>query len=183
MLRTTNVDEINLITFIPNPIKRRIERECQKIRDNYDEIIVEYTDRGDVLVSFKKTFNKYIFNIPRDYPFRAPKLNINTIDQHTFFNLKTNRFKTVLKYVSGLDCLCCNSYLCGDNWTPSVTMEHVIKQIEDYKTFKYWIFIKLILDKIKDKYLNRDINLDSWLFKICDHSVCYHYMRLVQPFV
>ena len=83
-----------------------------------------------------------------------------------FFNLKTTRFKTILKYVSGLDCLCCNSYVCKNNWSPSVTMEVMINQIKQYKTYKYFIFIKLILDKIKEKYLHRDINLDSWLFNI-----------------
>lgn len=173
MLRTTNVDEINEITFISNPVNRRIKRECQTMRDNYDEIIVEYTINGDILVSFKKINDDYIFNIPSNYPFTAPKVKINGMEQNTFFNLRTNRFKTVLKYVSGLDCLCCHTYLCKNNWSPAISMKHIIKQIEEYKTFKHFIFIKFILDKIKEKYLHRDIDLDSWLFNIYDQRMCY----------
>lgn len=172
MLRTLNVDEINQITSIPNPTNRRIKRECLEMRDKYDEISVEYTLDGDILVSFKRKENRYTFNIPIYYPFTSPRLNINGLDHSIFFNLITNRFKTVLKYVSGLDCLCCNSYLCKDNWSPAVTMERVINQIEEYKTFKYWIFVKLILDKIKETYLNRDIDLDSWLFNVYDQRLC-----------
>ena len=166
MLRITNIDEISKIKIIPNPINTRIKRECQKMKDNYDEIIIEYTDNGIILITFKKMCNTYKFNIPRHYPFISPRLSVNDMDQNLFFNLKTTRFKTILKYVSGLDCLCCNSYVCKNNWSPSVTMEVMINQIKQYKTYKYFIFIKLILDKIKEKYLHRDINLDSWLFNI-----------------
>lgn len=166
MLRTTNVDEISEIKLIPNPINRRIKRECLTMRDKYDEITVEYTDGGNILVSFKKLHNKYIFNIPGNYPFMPPRVYINEMEQDRFFNLASTRLTTVLKYVSGLDCLCCHSFLCKNNWSPSVTMERVINQMEEYKNYKYLIFIKLILDKIKEKYLNRDIDLDSWLFNV-----------------
>ena len=87
--------------------------------------------------------------------------------------LKTEKYKKLLKYVSGLECLCCNSYLCNNNWNPSITFDKIINQIEGYKTFKYRISIKIILDKVKEKYLNRDIELDSWLFNICDQNSYY----------
>lgn len=173
MLRTTNVDEISEIKLIPNPINRRIKRECQTMRHNYDEIVVEYTDNGNIIVSFKKLHNKYIFDIPGNYPFTSPRLYINEMEHNRFLNLGSSRFTTVLKYVSGLDCLCCHSFLCKNNWSPAVTMDLVIKQMEEYKTYKYSIFIKLILDKIKEKYLNRDIDLDSWLFNVYDPMLCY----------
>ena len=173
MLRTTNVDEISEIKFIPNPINRRIKRECLTMRDKYDEIIVEYTIHGNILVSFKKLQNTYLFNIPSNYPFTSPRLYINGMEHNRFFNLASNRFTSVLKYISGLDCLCCHSLLCKNNWSPAVTMEHVINEMEEYKNYKYLIFIKLILDKIKKKYLNRDIDLDSWLFNVYDPMLCY----------
>lgn len=173
MLRTTNVDEISEITLIPNPINRRIKRECQTMRHNYDEIVVEYTDTGNILVSFKKLHNKYVFNIPSNYPFVPPNVCINGMGQNRFFNLASNRLTTVLKYISGLDCLCCHSLLCKNNWSPAVTMERVINEMEEYKNYKYLIFIKLILDFIKTKYLNRDIDLDSWLFNVYDPMLYY----------
>lgn len=173
MLRTTNIDEISEIKLIPNPINRRITKECQTMRHNYDEIVVEYTDTGKILVSFKKLHNRYIFNIPSNYPFMPPSVCINGMVQNRFFNLDSIRFTTVLKYVSGLDCLCCHSLLCKNNWSPSVTMERIINQMEEYKKYKHLIIIKLILDKIKEKYLNIDIDLDSWLFNVYNPNLCY----------
>jgi len=173
MLRTIDVEQINQIKLIPKMLRRRIENEYKNMRNNCDEFIIECTDVGDIFISFKKESNNFSFKIPSNYPFHPPKLNINGIFSTQFFDLKTNRFRKVLKYVSGLDCLCCSSYLCGNNWVPSLKMEHVIKQIEEYKIYKYLIFIKLILGNIKEKYLNRYIDLDSWLFNVCCPNACY----------
>ena len=173
MLRTTNVDEINQIEIIPNVIRRRLQKECKEVQNNYDEISVEYSQESKILVTFIKRGDTYIFTIPKNYPFESPKMMINGIDQNKLFNLRTKRFITILKYVSGFDCLCCNSYLCRNNWSPAVTLNRVINQIEAYKNYKYFIFLKLISDKIKEKYLNIDIDLDSWLFTVCSPRECY----------
>lgn len=173
MLRTSNINEINQITSIPNPTNKRIQRECKEMIDKYDEITVEHTVDGHTFVSLKRKENNYIFNIPMYYPFTSPKLTINGLSQQQFFDLRSERFKKVLKYVSGLECMCCDSYLCKDNWSPGITMDIVISQIENYKNIKYWIFVKLIFDKIKEKYLNRDIDLDSWLFDVYDRNIFY----------
>lgn len=173
MLRTSNIDEISQITLIPKSLNRRIKRECKEMENKCDECIVEYTDIGDILVSFKRKKYIYRFNLSINYPFIAPRLTINGLNQNELFDLKTNRFRHILKYITGMDCLCCNTYLCGNNWSPGVTLERVIYQIEEYKTIKYKIFIKLILDKIKNKYLNRDIELDFWLFNIHDNRLDY----------
>ena len=173
MFRTTNVDEIDSIKFIPNQLNRRIKNECIRMRAKYDEISVEYTIKCNIIVSISRKNNIYIFNIPNYYPFTAPRLKINSIEQDSFFDLKTEKYKKLLKYVSGLECLCCDSYLCNNNWNPSITFDKIINQIEEYKTFKYNISIKIILDKVKEKYLNRDIELDSWLFNIYDQNSYY----------
>jgi hypothetical protein len=173
MLRTTNVDEISEIKLIPNLLNRRIKRECIIMRDKFDKIFVEYKPHGDIIVSFKKLNNEYIFIIPAQYPFIPPKIYINGMEQNRFFNLGSIRFKTILKYISGLECLCCNSLLFINNWSPTITMERVINEMEEYKKYKFLIIIKIILDKIKKKYLNKDIDLDSWLFNVYDPNLCY----------
>lgn len=172
MLRTSNVDEISMISSITNPLNTRLKRECQSIRANYDNISVEICN-SDILVSLNRKNNNYIFNIPNNYPFAPPRLTINGVEQQHFFKLNSCRFKSILKYISGLDCLCCNSYLCKANWGPILTMNHIIEQIENYKNIKHNIFIKISLDKIKDKYLNRNIDLDSWLFNVHEKNLCY----------
>lgn len=173
MLKISNPDQINLLSFIPKHLNRRIKNECLQVRNNYDEITIEYTEEGIILATFKRKNNIYTFNIPSNYPFTPPRLTINGQSLSTLYDLKTNRFRHILKYINGMDCFCCNSYLCKNNWGPAITFDKIISQIETFKTIKYRIFLKLILDKIKEKYLNRDIELDSWLFNIYDPKLCY----------
>ena len=122
----------------------------------------------DILVrlSPRHTTDTYTFTISINYPFVQPSLTINTIPHQAWVRLPSLRFKKMLKCVSGLECLCCHSYLCQGNWSPAITLHHVITQMQDYKTFKYLIIVKLLLNQIREKYLNNDIELDSWLFHV-----------------
>jgi hypothetical protein len=136
------------------------------MRDRYDEIMICCTNPNDITVSFKRNHNCYIFRIPSHYPFMNPTLTINGLNQNNFFDLKTNRTRSILKYITGFTCLCCHSYLCKNNWSPAITLQVVINQIEEYKEIKKNIFLKILADKIKEKYLINDIDLDSWLFNV-----------------
>jgi hypothetical protein len=162
MFKTSNVEKIHEITYIPNPIRKRIQRECQSMQYDYDEIVVGYTDT--TFISFQRKNNTYFFKISANYPFQKPELYINGLDLKYLYDLRTSRFKNLLKYVSGMNCLCCHSLLCKDNWSPSTLFERIISQMEYFKTIKYHIFLKIIADQIKVKYLISDIDLDSWLF-------------------
>jgi ubiquitin-protein ligase len=164
MLKTYKYDEIENIDFIQKAVKRRIKNECRLMTNNCDYFKVEYNlNGGNIYVTFFSNNYEYLFEVSQNYPFTIPKLFINGIHHTDFFNLKTERFRKIIKYVANIDCLCCNSYLCYNNWAPSVTFKHIIDQINDYKTIKYLIVYKIMLDKIKEKYLIPDINLDIWL--------------------
>jgi len=163
---------INSIDTIPNAIKRRIRRDCEIIYPKCKEINVEYTTNKEILATFIIKSNNYTFNIPINYPFKNPDLSLNGKNIFSFFDLKSNRFKTVLKYIKGIDCLCCNSFLCHNNWTPIISLDNIINQIEDFHNIKILIIKKILADKIKEKYLNRDIELDSWLFNISNRNMC-----------
>lgn len=171
MLRTSIIEEITEIVGIPPSLKKRLKRECNLMNNKFDEIIVDFSDQKNIYVSLVRKNNLYTFTIPFNYPFIQPTLTINGFSQYHFFNLKSPRFSQILKYVSGLNCFCCQSYLCRNNWSPGLTLDKLVEQFESFKTFKYYIFIKLLIDKIKEKYLNRDIDIDSWLFKI--HHIIY----------
>ena len=164
MLKTNKYEEIENIDFIQKAVKRRIKNECRLMLNKCDYFKVEYKlNGGNINVTFYINGYKYLFEVSQNYPFTVPKLFINGIHHNDFFNLKSERFRKLIKYVSNIDCLCCNSYLCYNNWAPAITFSNIIDQINDYKTIKYLIIYKIILDKIKEKYLNPDINLDIWL--------------------
>lgn len=173
MLRTTNTDEIDQLVFIPKHVGKRIKRECKSYGQEYDSLFVEYTQDKDIVVGFKRAGTQYIFHVDSNYPFTAPTgVIINGINYNSFFRLPSTRFETILRYISGTECFCCNSLMCKDNWRPIITLDKVIKQLEEYKIIKYNIHLKILADQIKKKYLVRDINLDPWLFNVSVPSLC-----------
>lgn len=172
MLQTTNVNEIDQIDCMPKLLGRRIKRECQEIRDKYDDIFVECNENSEIIVGLRRSRNLYIFYIDKNYPFTAPRVKINGKNQNSFFRLPSNRFTTILRYITGSDCFCCNSFLCKNNWGPALTLDKVINQFEEYKKIKLNIQLKILADSIKEKYLNRDIDLDTWLFNVSVPRLC-----------
>lgn len=166
------INEIDGVDDIRIVLKGRIRRDCELMMPICKEVKVEYTVSKEILVTLVKKGNIYIFNIPINYPFVPPYLVLNGQNIRSFFDLRSNRFKTVLKYINGVDCLCCNSLLCQNNWFPTISFNLIINQIEEFHNIKLLIIKKLLADKIKDKYLNRDIDLDSWLFNITNRNMC-----------
>jgi ubiquitin-protein ligase len=158
---------------------KRLKRELDTLLDSYYIIQLEYTNKGELRLSFQKkddyNFNIFCFTFPDCYPFRPPIITINEKGYFDSLRLRSPRFNTVLKYINGMNCLCCSSFLCRDHWSPAFTVKKILVEIDDYKLIKRNIVRKLLLDKIKDQYLIMDIDLDSWLFNV---SMPYN-MKLV----
>jgi len=147
---------------------KRAAKECQRMSQSgsYSDITAEIIDDENMCVSITKNHTNYAFSIPRNYPFEEPRVNINGVGHQTYLKIRSPRLKVALKQVSGLDCLCCNTYLCKSNWSPPITMEMIINQLESFNRYKYLTIVKILLSKIKDKYFNRDIDmeLETWIF-------------------
>ena len=155
---------LSLITS--RPINRRLKREFEGLIDLYDITNVEYTNKGEFSLTIKKKDNNtsFCFIFPNTYPFTPPTIKINNKSYYDFLNLKTVRFNMVVKYLKGYNCLCCQSLLCRDHWSPAFTIKKLLDEFDEYKLLKISIIKKLLTDKIKEKYLIQDIDLDSWLF-------------------
>ena len=165
MSKFTAIEKIDYLTLIPNIIKKRIKRELTEVYALYDHIIIETNIYNKLVITLKRNQNSYLFIIPDYYPFRNPTVEINGRSQNYFFDLKSNRFRTILKHKTGMDCLCCSSSLCPSNWMPGITLDQIVRELENYKATKYNIFITIISDKIKETYLIKDIDLESWLYR------------------
>ena len=151
--------------IIANALNRRLQYEYQYLSTKYDKCEIIYSpDKSTLLLIVNHNNKTYNFDISANYPFVSPNLTINGKKYVDWFKIKTPYFNRFIKYISGIDCLCCASYLNRDNWSPSFTIDIIIKQSEEFINYKYLIFIKIILDKIKSKYLLNDIDLESWLF-------------------
>jgi hypothetical protein len=122
---------------------------------------------GNIIVEclIKNKYN-YCFTIPPDYPFRPPKISINGVSIIDFFNFTNHsaKYKKTLEYVTGTNCLIKNLYIYEQNWSPIITIEKMLQQLETYRKYKYFVSLKILTDKIKEQYLAPSIDLVSWLF-------------------
>ena len=149
----------------------RLKKDCELLLDKGGTINIK-NDIGNknIIIELSRQeglyINKYCFMVPLDYPFLPPKIKINETEYINFCILRSDRFVTALKYIKGIECLCCHSYMCKINWTPGLNLNHILIQINEYKKIKYYIALKILADKIKEKYLNSYIDLDSWLYLI-----------------
>jgi len=164
------LESLNNITN--KTIRRRITRELQDLlpilEDKKLHIEPIQLDEKNLPIVTIVDYNHpvYIcqFYIGDCYPFRNPKIKVNHHDYSTFLRINTTRFSQLLKKLKGKTCLCCESYLCGDRWTPAIKLIDIVNEIRTIGEYKRDIINKHYADKIKTKYLVEDIDLDSWLF-------------------
>ena len=150
-------------------VKKRITRELQLLPELCSSISIYIDEKNNLPVitvedKGSKSYNIYSFTIDNTYPFRNPNIEINFIPYSEFLRINSIGFSNNLKKVKGIDCFCCNSITNYNNWRPTATMSYIIKEIRQYKKIRKDVINKIISDIIKKKYLNDDINLQSWLF-------------------
>jgi ubiquitin-protein ligase len=176
MTMTTKLSEEHLLALdniSHKSIKKRITRELEKLDRECSLISVE-DDLNDKdkngflmpIINILDNTNNLIYSITLNnyYPFRPPKVQINFRPYYEFLRISFSPFSENLKKIHKINCLCCSTITCGDNWTPAFTTNHLITEIRNFKGYRRNLINKLLADKIKVKYLIADINLDCWLF-------------------
>ena len=153
----------------PLALRKRIKGEFYRMESLFANMYV-IKEEGKINFVIEKTDknNKniiYKFIISNNYPYVPPVVYINDIKYWQYLRCP-NKFLNILKYIRGIECFCCSSCTCHGNWYPSLNIKYIIDEIEDNRNTKYNIMIKIFLDKIKEQYLNSDIELDSWLFYV-----------------
>lgn len=160
-------DEI-LQSYGSKCINRRIKKELEPLYNMYDDITISINSNklkvGICKINDKKK-QQYDFEICENYPFRPPKIFYQNRPYSDFLKINYSKNElSLVKKITGNECLCCSSLNCRDNWTPAITLQKIILDINRVKILKRNIINKLLADKIKYKYLIDDIDLDSWLF-------------------
>lgn len=171
------MEKINSINLLPlelisnKIIKKRIEREILILEQSFLSLFFYVDDKMKcpvlMIVDEKyKNNNIYYIIFHKNYPFCAPTVKINFEYYFHFLNLNKLSLQILKKihYINCLCCLCCSSILCSNNWVPSYTINNIIQEIRKNKLYKRDIIYKIMINKIKEKYLIDDINLDDWLF-------------------
>ena len=158
--------------LIPENIKstyvlRRLKRESINFHEIFNSLSVIKDDKYyKIYLTDKKNYkyNNYCFILDDNYPFKSPKLLINDIPYKKFLVNGTLKFRELYTKMSGIECLCCHNILESLMWSPGYTINKIIEQVNLFRKYKKNIVNKMMADKIKSKYLIKDIDLETWLF-------------------
>ena len=168
--------EQQLLIINTDSVRRRIKREIELLIK--EKICIEddvgIKDKSDAFHSNIKDYevefknlndNKYYkFIISNNYPFKPPKLHINNKPISYYHRVENFEFKKKIKKYTGIECFCCETILCANNWSPNLTFNKVMKEFDHYRDINRQIVVRLIVDIIKRKYLIDDINIIEWLY-------------------
>ena len=155
---------------------KRISKDIAHIKthmqqyDVYD--IEENVDKTLTLTIITPNYNRLEFTIPNDYPFKPPQ-SILLNGQNYRYRLKNMPSRISELYyhpykmylgditISNMkrpECICCNTILCPDNWSPVVSIYHILSEITKHNKLKSSIKYKLFLKELFDsKQLTFDL--------------------------
>ncbi len=151
-------------------VKRRIKRELALLLDNgicdESELSLTPTPSHQYTIGFTHKCDRrlYEFHLPSNYPFVPPRVTINQRPLRFARTLYSNAFAERLQTYTGIQCFCCESILCSNNWAPQFTCKDVLHDIEFYRKSIRQVIDRIIVDVIKRKYLIDDIPIIEWLY-------------------
>lgn len=143
----TNSNIVMLKKFNNTLASRRLIKEIEDIKLVYSSLTVNYTVESDTLSI--KIFNVIekepdiiiTIIINKNHPFKEPIVLINSETYKSYLTLKDEASINVLHNHFGIKCCFgCTSYTDEKNWSASITLNNIIKEIRN--NFE-------ILDKIK----------------------------------
>jgi ubiquitin-protein ligase len=140
---------------------KRIAHECEKLYEQYPNLVLS-NNSNQIEMVITEGKEKFGFIFTDTYPFRAPQIYYNGESYLDLLKIKTKFEKNMLKKYKNKECLCCESYYCIDNWSPSLTLKVVIDEIKSIVQLKKTIIKLYLVNKIKDKYLIDDIDINSY---------------------
>lgn len=161
-------NELSII--MSSTIKRKLKTELIELIDmgiinSEEEINIDTDKNGNYTVGFYNlNDNKhYEYIVPCGYPFSPPKLNINYKPYSTYLSFNLPSYKDLILKYTKMRCFCCNTISCPSNWGPQLTIYSFIKEVGNFRNISRKISYCVIIDVIKRKYLNDDINIIEWL--------------------
>ena len=141
---------------------RRIANDCQKLYEKYPNFVLS-NDSEKVELTVTKDAENYGFVFNTSYPFQPPQIYYDGKSYLELLRIADNAEKNILLKYKKKDCLCCESYNCRANWSPSIKLTNIIDEIRSVVQLRKAIVHILLADKIKEKYLIDDIDINSFL--------------------
>jgi ubiquitin-protein ligase len=161
-LDSTSINNLNKING--NIIKRRITKEIINLKETISSSICVYFDEikklpsVNVIIEENSKINNILFEFNSNYPFIPPIVSVNSEKyiEHILINNNLDFIK-VLKELTGSQCLCCNSYVCHNNWIAGVKLSDLVLEIIQNQKHKEDVQNRLKFDKLNDDDKNNII--------------------------
>ena len=150
---------------------KRLHNEIVELYNKYENFTVIYkkTEIEFILGRFTSLngvsqrgtdLNGYKIVIPKEYPFRVPKLYLlksvgNCPIEISYIDSLRTKSPRILKYLEYYydGCICCKTMLIHTNWFPTYHIEKILQEIEINNEIKCTIKYHLVLDDIICKYI------------------------------
>jgi hypothetical protein len=121
---------------------KRINREITELKKIYNNIDI---------IDNKITIDNKTIILTKYYPFECPKVYINEKIYNTFLLTSNIQINNILQTYFNINCLCCSSILCHNNWIAKYGIHNILNEISFVnnikKDIKYIIFLKKIVEK------------------------------------
>lgn len=106
-------------------VKKRLLIECNSFKHSIKSIVFHEKQ----FIIYTESNKCYKFDMQDNYPFNPPDLYVNDKQiqyfKHAFpariWDLYQSKYK---------GCLCCSNRLCGFNWTPALTINHIVNEYD-----------------------------------------------------
>lgn len=168
-----NETQIDLISN--KCLKGRIKNDYKELSKTYnsntnsDIKVLWDAETNHVIVEIHQVVKEdatdtFTFVVDRTYPFHLPRFHFNNEPYSHYLRMPSQRFSQHIKRFTNKSCLCCSSLACKYNWSPAIKLYMFIDELNKIRQCKRNIVHKILADKVKDKYLIDDVDLDSFLF-------------------
>ena len=114
-------------------INYRTSLSFNRIRKDITEYTDTYTYNADENTMSFRYDNKDIVMHIDNFPFKPPKIDINTKPLIYCPSNFPRRLWDRYMHRYPDKCPCCKSILCGNNWTPSYRISHIFTEYNDFK--------------------------------------------------
>jgi hypothetical protein len=144
---------LNGNAYFNNRFQKIVDSITDEIKNNIISIniISDDTIVLDTIINEKYYF-EILLIIPKEYPFRPPKVKINN---NNYIELLCNIQNKNLNNSENGDksCLCCSTLCCKGNWGPKKNVFHIITEIFNNLKMIYLPVDNILYKTILNKYL------------------------------
>ena len=137
------------IPTIP-PYFKRLTAELNDVLNFYEDINITRKQGEPLIITVMINNRKVRMYIPESFPFKPPRAVIGLTAYQTMLS---THYKNILKQIiresykifpAAKECMCCNTVLCSDIWSPAIRISHILKEIHDNIAIK---------KRITDRYI------------------------------